>query len=83
MLPDGVAQDILRLSQERGATPFATLLAGFQTLLSRHTGQHDVAVAVPMAGRTRSETENLIGFFVNTRGGPRRPRRQPALRGPP
>jgi amino acid adenylation domain-containing protein len=54
------------LSHERGTTPFATLLAGFQALLSRHTGQQDVAVAVPMAGRTHRETEALIGFFVNT-----------------
>ena len=66
VLPEGVAADILRLSHERGVTPFATLLAGFQTLLARHTGQPDFAVAVPMAGRTRSETEHLIGFFVNT-----------------
>ena len=82
-LPEAVTQGILRLSQERGTTPFATLLAGFQALISRHAGQHDLAVAVPVAGRTRSETEDLIGFFVNTRGGPRRPRRQPALRRPP
>ena len=66
VLSDAVAQGIVRLSQERGVTPFATLLAGFQALLSRHAGQQDLAVAVPMAGRTRSETENLIGFFVNT-----------------
>ena len=82
-LPGDVAQGIRQLSHELGATPFATLLAGFQALLSRHTGQHDLAVAVPMAGRTRSETEDLIGFFVNTLVVARGPLRQPALRGPP
>jgi non-ribosomal peptide synthetase component F len=42
-----------------------TLLAGFQTLLYRYTGQHDVAVGSPIAGRARPEIEGLIGFFVN------------------
>jgi amino acid adenylation domain-containing protein len=65
-LPEEVTEGILRLSHERGTTPFATLLGAFQVLLSRYTGQQDLAVAVPMAGRTRSETEDLIGFFVNT-----------------
>jgi non-ribosomal peptide synthetase component F len=45
---------------------FMTLLAGFQTLLYRYTGQPDVVVGVPIAGRNLIETENLIGFFVNT-----------------
>ena len=43
-----------------------TLLAAFQVLLARYSGQHDVAVGTPIAGRTRRETEGLIGFFVNT-----------------
>jgi non-ribosomal peptide synthetase component F len=43
-----------------------TLLAGFQMLLGRYTGQEDVAVGTPVANRTREETEGLIGFFVNT-----------------
>jgi amino acid adenylation domain-containing protein len=43
-----------------------TLLAVFQTLLYRYTGQDDILVGSPMAGRNRSETEALIGFFVNT-----------------
>ncbi len=43
-----------------------TLLAAFQTLLYRYSGQEDIAVGSPIAGRTRSETERLIGFFVNT-----------------
>jgi non-ribosomal peptide synthetase component F len=40
-----------------------TLLAAFQVLLHRYTGQVDIAVGSPIAGRTRAETEGLIGFF--------------------
>ena len=54
------------LSRGEGATLFMTLLAAFQTLLSRYTAQHDVAVGVPLANRRRREIEGLIGFFVNT-----------------
>ena len=43
-----------------------TLVAAFQTLLCRYTGQTDLAVGTPIAGRTRAETEGLLGFFVNT-----------------
>ena len=43
-----------------------TLLAAFQTLLYRYTGQEDFAIGSPIANRNRSEIENLIGFFVNT-----------------
>ena len=43
-----------------------TLLAAFQTLLSRYTGQTDIVVGTPIAGRSRLEVEELIGFFVNT-----------------
>ena len=43
-----------------------TLLAAFQTLLCRYSGQEDIAVGSPIAGRNRAETEGLIGFFVNT-----------------
>ena len=48
------------------ATPFMVLLAGFQALLSRLTGQEDLAVGSPIANRNRAEIEPLIGFFVNT-----------------
>jgi amino acid adenylation domain-containing protein len=54
------------LSRGEGATLFMTLLAAFQTLLSRYAVQHDVAVGVPLANRRRREIEDLIGFFVNT-----------------
>ncbi|MEM9489017.1 MAG: amino acid adenylation domain-containing protein, partial [Myxococcota bacterium] len=54
------------LSRQQGATLFMTLLAGFQALLRRYTGQTDFAVGTPLAGRTRVELEGLVGFFVNT-----------------
>ena len=54
------------LGRRQGATLFMTLLAAFQVLLYRCTGQEDLAVGIPIAGRTRPEFEGLIGFFVNT-----------------
>ncbi|HEX2092009.1 MAG TPA: amino acid adenylation domain-containing protein, partial [Longimicrobiaceae bacterium] len=65
-LPPEVAQGLRALSRSEGATLFMTLLAGWQLLLSRYSGQADVVVGSPIAGRTRAETEGLIGFFVNT-----------------
>ena len=53
-------------SRREGVTLFTTLLAGFQTLLHRYTGQTDIVVGTPIAGRTRIELEGLIGLFVNT-----------------
>ena len=53
------------LGQRHGATPFMTLLAAFQSLLHRYTGQEDFVVGAPVAGRDRLELEALIGFFVN------------------
>jgi len=54
------------LSRQQGATLFMVLLAGFQALLKRLTGQTHVSVGSPIANRTRSELEELIGFFANT-----------------
>ena len=54
------------LSQREGATLFMTLLAAFQALLMRYTGQDDIVVGTPIAGRTHPELEGLIGCFVNT-----------------
>jgi aspartate racemase len=61
-----LSQKLRALSRQQGATLFMTLLAAFQTLLYRYTGQEDIAVGCPIAGRTRQELEELIGFFVNT-----------------
>jgi hypothetical protein len=57
---------ITGLAREQGATLFMTLLAAFAVLLQRAGGQDDVVIGTPVAGRTRTETEPLIGFFVNT-----------------
>jgi amino acid adenylation domain-containing protein len=54
------------LGLRKGATLFMTLLAAFQVLLHRYSGQDDIAVGVPIAGRNRPELEGLIGFFINT-----------------
>ncbi|MDB6037006.1 MAG: amino acid adenylation enzyme/thioester reductase family protein, partial [Verrucomicrobiales bacterium] len=61
-----LAQAVERISREEQATPFMTLLAVFNVLLHRYTRQNDLVVGSPISGRTRLETENLIGFFVNT-----------------
>jgi len=53
------------IAQKNGATLFMALLAVFQTLLHRYTGQESILVGSPIAGRTQSELENIIGFFVN------------------
>ncbi|MFO0758291.1 MAG: non-ribosomal peptide synthase/polyketide synthase [Byssovorax sp.] len=54
------------LARQRGVTLFMALLAGFFSLLHRLTGQGDLLVGAPIAGRSRQEVEGLIGFFVNT-----------------
>jgi amino acid adenylation domain-containing protein len=64
--PAELADALRALSRREGATPFMTLLAGFQALLARYAGTDDVLVGTPVAGRTRLETEAMIGFFVNT-----------------
>ena len=61
-----LAERVRALAAEEGATLFAVLLAALRVVLSRWSGQDDVVIGTPVAGRTRSETERLIGFFVNT-----------------
>ncbi|HEY4383256.1 MAG TPA: condensation domain-containing protein, partial [Ktedonobacteraceae bacterium] len=66
LLPAVLLQELKALSQREGVTLFMTLLAAFQVLLLRYTGQDDLVVGTPIANRTRQELEGLIGFFVNT-----------------
>ncbi|HEX3128096.1 MAG TPA: non-ribosomal peptide synthase/polyketide synthase [Thermoanaerobaculia bacterium] len=58
--------ELRELAGREGATPFMVLLAAFQELLRRWSGQEDVLVGTPIANRTRAEVEGLIGLFVNT-----------------
>ena len=55
-----------KISKEQGVTLFMSLLAVFQLLLYRYSGQTDISVGTPIANRNREEIEGLIGFFVNT-----------------
>jgi pristinamycin I synthase-3/4 len=66
ILSPETARALVRLGQKENATLFMTLLACFQTLLFRYSGQEDIVVGSPVAGRTMVVTENLIGAFVNT-----------------
>jgi amino acid adenylation domain-containing protein len=61
-----LSQGLKALSRKQGVTLYMTLLAAFQTLLYRYTGQEDIVVGSPIANRNRQEIEGLIGFFVNT-----------------
>ncbi|NVJ19490.1 non-ribosomal peptide synthetase, partial [Myxococcus sp. AM010] len=65
-LSRSLSDAVTALAHAEGATPFMVLLAAFQLLLSRYSGQEDVLVGSPIAGRRYQETEGLIGFFVNT-----------------
>ena len=65
-VPEWLTEKLRALSQSEGSTLFITLLASFQVLLARYSGQDDISVGTPVAGRRWTETEDLIGFFVNT-----------------
>jgi amino acid adenylation domain-containing protein len=65
-LSDLLLATLTRLCAEEGATLFMGLLAAFQILLSRYSGQQDIAVGVPIANRTCVVSEDLVGTFVNT-----------------
>ena len=66
ILPAQLYERLKELSRAEGVTLYVTLLAGYMTLLRRYTGLEDVVVGSPIAGRSRIETEGLIGFFANT-----------------
>ncbi|WP_266169116.1 non-ribosomal peptide synthetase [Dyella subtropica] len=61
-----LTQDLKRLSQQHGTTLFMTLMSAWAIVLARLSGQDDLVIGTPIAGRGRQEIEPLIGFFVNT-----------------
>lgn len=65
-IPPDLTLAIKQSAQQAGLTPFMFMLAAYQILLHRYSGQTDILVGSPIANRNRSEIENLIGFFVNT-----------------
>jgi amino acid adenylation domain-containing protein len=65
-IEEPLARALQALSQKHGATLYMTLLSAFKVLLYRYSGQQDICVGSPIAGRQQQELEGLIGFFVNT-----------------
>ncbi len=65
-IPGNVTERLQALSRQEGATLFMTMLAAFNVLLYRYSGQKDILIGTPIANRNRAEIEGLIGFFVNT-----------------
>jgi amino acid adenylation domain-containing protein/FkbM family methyltransferase len=65
-LPDSLTRDVHALARRETVTLYMVLLAAFQVLLHRYSGQEDVSVGSPISNRTRKELEPLIGFFANT-----------------
>lgn len=65
-LPQQLAESLMQLSRQEGATLFMLMLAGFKALLYRYTGEEDLLVGTPIANRKRQEVEHVIGLLVNT-----------------
>jgi len=65
-LPRDLSESLAALGRRQEATLYMTLLAAFNALLARYTGQEDIVVGSPIAGRNHQEIENLIGLFLNT-----------------
>jgi len=66
VLPSDLTEPLRQLSRELGATLYMTMLAAFEALLGRYSGQDDIVIGTPIAGRNHSDIEQLVGFFVNT-----------------
>ncbi|MFF5108242.1 amino acid adenylation domain-containing protein [Streptosporangium sp. NPDC000509] len=65
-LPDELARGIRDLAQAENVSLLALTMAGYQVVINRYTGQEDIALGSVFSGRTRSETEPMMGFFANT-----------------
>ena len=65
-LPKELLEKLKAVSLDNNATLFMTLAAAYQLLLQRYSGQDDISIGTPIAGRNHAESEELIGFFINT-----------------
>ena len=65
VIPTRLTDQLVAMGQSQGATLYTTLLALFQILLHRYTGQDDILIGSPATGRTRPEFESVVGFFIN------------------
>ncbi|MFE2165130.1 amino acid adenylation domain-containing protein [Streptomyces sp. NPDC059447] len=65
-IPEPLMDAVAGLAKSRGFTPYMVLLAGYGALLQRCTGQSEIVIGTPIAGRSDVDTEDLIGLFVNT-----------------
>ncbi|ACU73925.1 amino acid adenylation domain protein [Catenulispora acidiphila DSM 44928] len=65
-VPAELTERLERLGRQHGATPFMVLLAAYQILLARHSGQDDILVGTPAAGRDAVELERVVGYFTRT-----------------
>ena len=65
-VPAGVAARVREAGRQAGTTPFATLLAAFAVLLSRHTPQRDLVIGTPVASRDDVALSDMVGLFLNT-----------------
>ncbi|WP_342622820.1 non-ribosomal peptide synthetase [Pseudomonas alkylphenolica] len=65
-VPATLTEALRSSARQHDSTLFMILLAGFQSLLHRYSGQSDIRVGVPNANRPRLETQGLVGFFINT-----------------
>ena len=64
-LSEALTEQLKAISRKEGVTMYMTMLAAWQALLARYSGQQDILVGTSIANRSRSETEPLIGFFLN------------------
>ncbi|MFC2108902.1 condensation domain-containing protein, partial [Candidatus Bipolaricaulota bacterium] len=65
-IPGAIVARVRKLATELNATPFMILVAAVMVILHRYTGETDLSIGIPVEGRTRLETESLVGLFVNT-----------------
>ena len=64
-LPRDLSNSLRSFSQREGVTLFMTMLAAFKVLLARHSGQEDIIIGTPVAGRDQAAMEGLVGYFIN------------------